>query len=195
MKMKPGDGEAHASPSEASRRSTRPRGSSGRGRIAPQDLPIVERRRRALDTGMRMLAARERSEAEIRRALGRKGYDTDTIEVTLATLRSAGVLSDARFADAFAEDAGQRRGYSAAAVRMKLRAKGVSAEVAAGASASRPEEEYERAKATAMKRGRALASHPYEVRVRRLSGFLARRGYSADICIQIAREAAGSSDS
>lgn len=181
--MKPGDGEAHASPSSSSRR----RGGTRSGTWRPEEASTPQQRRRAAtDVVLRMLTARERSEAEVRQALRKRGHDPDTIAVVVEEFRSKSLLSDARFAEAFATEAAERRGYGSAAIRLKLRTKGIDAELAAQAASVSPEDEEARARAFAAKKAKALASHPPEVRYRRIAGALARRGYPADVVSRVA---------
>ncbi|HVL90459.1 MAG TPA: regulatory protein RecX [Actinomycetota bacterium] len=184
MSTKPGDGEASASPSSSFRGSRRRAGTwPSEDASTPQ-----QRRRNATEVVLRMLTARERSEAEVRRALSKRGYDPDTIAVVVQEFISKNLLSDARFAEAFAEEAAQRRGYGAAAIRFKLRGKGVSPELAARAAAVSPEDEEERARELAAKKVRAMTALSPDVRYRRLAGALARRGYPADIVSRVAAD-------
>lgn len=186
MSPKPGDGEANASPSTSSRR----KGRSGAWDAEEASTP-QQRRRAAVEVVLRLLTTRERSEAEIRQALRKKGHDAETIEGVIEEFRTKNLLSDTRYAEAYATEAAQRRGYGSAAIRMRLRTKGISPELAAEAATTSPEDEEERARAFASKRARSLASHPPEVRYRRLAGALARRGYPADIVAKVARDLAG----
>lgn len=143
-----------------------------------------------MDVVLRLLTTRERSEAEIRQALRKKGHDDGTVEGVIEEFRTKNLLSDARFAETYATEAAARRGYGSAAIRMRLRTKGISPELAAQAAAASPEDEEDRARAFAAKRLRALASQPPDVRYRRLAGALARRGYPSDIVAKVARDLA-----
>lgn len=184
MGSKPGGGEAQASPPSSSKRRRSKR-------IDPADLSAPERRKAAFDAAMRLLVVRERSEAEIRQALRRRGFDADTAAATTLELTESGALSDERYAAAYAGQAADRAGYAAASIRMRLREKGVSAETATAAAAVDPAAEEERARAVAGRRARALGSLPPEVRLRRLEGFLARRGYPVEVCRRVASEVTG----
>lgn len=142
---------------------------------------------------LRLLAARERSAAELRQRLRTKGFDGDIVEVVLERLREAGLQDDRRFADSLVESAVRDRGYSSHAVHAALRRKGVDQELAAQVSAASPEADEERALAAARKRAAQLASLAPDVRMRRLVRFLARRGYPEEVCERAAREASGPS--
>ena len=52
----------------------------------------------ALDAGLRLLARRAHSRVELRRKLGRRGYDEDEIQAALARLDELGYVDDAAFA-------------------------------------------------------------------------------------------------
>lgn len=109
------------------------------------------RRTRALEAGMRTLARRERSEAEVHRALAKKGVAAAEREQAVATLRGAGVLDDRRFAlvqaDALAE-----RGLGDAAIVRELERAGIEADLVAEAL-SRLAPEPDRAARAARRRG------------------------------------------
>jgi regulatory protein len=62
--------------------------------------------------GLKMLARRELSEAQVRQRLARRGYDEDAIEQAVARLKAERALDDARVAAAIArtETAIKRRG-------------------------------------------------------------------------------------
>lgn len=149
-----------------------------------------QRRRAATDVVLRLLTARERSEAEVRQALRKRGHDAETIAVVVDEFRSKNLLSDARYAEAFATEAAERRGYGSAAIRMKLRTKGIDPELAAQAATASPEDEEARARTFAAKKAKTLRSQPPEVRYRRIAGALARRGYPADVVSRVASELA-----
>lgn len=59
---------------------------------------------RAVQLAYRALSSRDRTVAEMRTWLERKRVGPEAIEHTVAELRTAGFLDDARFAERFAED-------------------------------------------------------------------------------------------
>ena len=62
--------------------------------------------------GLKMLARRELSEAQVRARLARKQYDADAIDEAVARLRDERAIDDARVAEAIArtETSVRRRG-------------------------------------------------------------------------------------
>jgi regulatory protein len=59
---------------------------------------------RALELALRMLSARERTEAELRASLGRRGCEPDMVDDVVAAVREEGLVDDAGYARRFADD-------------------------------------------------------------------------------------------
>ncbi|HXB24260.1 MAG TPA: regulatory protein RecX [Gemmatimonadaceae bacterium] len=139
------------------------------------------------DRALRLLAARSRSAAEIRRRLRRDGDGAaaDRIERVVATLVSRGFLDDAAHARAVTRSRVRSRAASSRRIEQELRRQGVASDVATEAInevfADEAVDEGAVALAVARKRAALLADLPAPVQRRRLYGFLARRGYSPDI--------------
>jgi regulatory protein len=165
---------------------------SSKKKSDPSALSIPDRRRFATELALRLLSRREHTGLEIRHKLSEKGFDPDTIAVTVLELEKSGLLSNARYAEAFAREAGERRGFAPAEVRRRLRSRGVDPEMAAQSTAISPEDEVERAKAVGAQRARSLRSYPKDVQFRRLVGFLSRRGYPPSVVSRVATELIGS---
>ena len=64
----------------------------------------MNNRSTALELALRMLNARERTEAELQASLGRRGCATEMIDDVLVALREEGLVDDAGYARRFAED-------------------------------------------------------------------------------------------
>jgi len=79
----------------------------------------------ALEFGKKLLAARERTEAQLRGAFERKGYPADEIDAAIARLKALKFVDDRRAAEAHARVAFASR-HSVAAVSRKLSSLGVS---------------------------------------------------------------------
>jgi regulatory protein len=159
--------------------------------LAPSDLPVAERRQKAADAALRLLAVRDRSAMEIRTRLRDKGYDAETIVFVLDGLQTQGLQDDRRFADAFSGSAVRTKGLAGRVIQGELRRRGVDKEVAAIAATRSPEEEARTARAVAAKRVLGLRNLPPPVRARRLLSFLRRRGYSFQLCSDIVQELIG----
>jgi len=127
----------------------------------------------------RLLAGRDRTEHEIRGALGKEGIRTpDVADEIVGALRRQGYLDDRRLASHFVQYTAKHRPIGAHLIRRKLREAGVSEEIieAEMREALPPEREREVAEELARRKLRGAKSR--EQAVRRVHGFLARRGFS-----------------
>lgn len=176
------DGAVEPEGGRARRRRTRDRGA------APSTLSFPEQINLAREAALRLLSVRERSAAELRMRLTQKGFSPEPIDEVLTRLRETGLQDDRRFAESYASNAGEMRGYSARRIQNDLRGKGVGPELAAAVAAVRPEDEEERAREVAMRKARTMGVLPREVMARRLMGLLARRGYAPGICHRVVSE-------
>ncbi|HVL33534.1 MAG TPA: regulatory protein RecX [Actinomycetota bacterium] len=165
----------------------------GAGRPAPSDLPPDRQRDHCREAALKLLGVRERSEQELRDRLRKKGYRPDIVDGVIARLQESGLQSDDRFADRFAESA-VARGLGGRRIRTGLLSKGVDRELAVQVTTESPEDEEARARALVQRRLVSMAELTSEARQRRLLGMLARRGFSPEICVRIAREAASDPD-
>jgi regulatory protein len=147
----------------------------------------ADRRDAAYNAALRLLAARERSQVELRTRLAQKGFDRETVIATLDRLQASGLQDDARFAEAFTTSA-TARDVGSSLIRRRLREKGVTSELAAQATVTDPDEEEARARQAAARRARALGNVPPDKARMRLAAWLARRGYAYDLAQTVAAE-------
>ncbi len=134
----------------------------------------------ALRDAVRLLAYRPRSRAELEKYLLRRGQDAETVQAVLARLEEVGLIDDRAFARAWVEVRQSSRPRGREALRAELREKGVAGtlidqvltETLAG------HEENQLALALARARAASLAGVERTVFLRRLRGFLLRRGFS-----------------
>lgn len=138
----------------------------------------------AYDRALGMLAARDRSAAELRRKLLQKGVEAAHAEVAVARLVERGIVDDAKYARALVRSKALGGGASRRRVSQELGRRGVDRGVADEAVAEvwREEEvdQREAAERLARKRLSSLGGLEPLVQRRRLYAFLARRGYDAD---------------
>jgi len=140
------------------------------------------------------LARRDRSEREIREKLRHWDADSEEIEDVLAKLTDRGLVDDRAFAQKLASWHERHDPVGPARLKMKLQQRGVSADLAAEAAESLRDLEKQRRLAMGLVRKRlpSLLSLGPEVRVRRLSGYLARRGFAEslirELCHPLYRE-------
>lgn len=137
----------------------------------------------ALEAAMKFLALRERSRQEVVARLRRSHYDEATVGRVIDTLTAHGLLSDARFADAWADS--RLKKYGKGRVAQELKRKGVDEEHIKKALDALPEEEaYQRALAQAEKLAKKFGGDG-----RRLIQALIRRGYGYSVAKKAAQEA------
>ena len=158
------------------------------GTFSPEELDrarVAGERPVAMGRALNLLGYRARSEAEVRERLRRYGYVEETIEGVVVRLQELGYLDDAEFARLKAHQKARR--YGPRRVSVELKKSGVGEELAQEVV----EEEF--AGRSEVGEARVAAARRYNGRgsdaeARRVYGFLVRRGYSAEVCAQVARE-------
>ncbi|PYR54536.1 MAG: RecX family transcriptional regulator [Acidobacteria bacterium] len=132
--------------------------------------------------GLKMLARRELSEAQVRQRLARKGHEADAIDAAVTRLREERALDDARVAEAIArtQTAVRRRGKLR--VRREIESAGIT-----GATARRAVDEVFEGldpdallQASLAKRLRGREAIADEVEFRRLYRYLIAQGFEID---------------
>ncbi|AQQ15455.1 Regulatory protein RecX [Corynebacterium glaucum] len=151
---------------------------------------IAPVRKRALG----LLDQRARSRHELRERLLKAEFEEDLVEEVLDSLERSRLLDDKAFAREWVRQRAAARGKSARALDLELRDKGVAADIRADAlSQVSPEDEEAQARVLAEKKARAVKAPPtdrqeYDKHLRRVVGVLARRGYSSEMSLRVARE-------
>jgi regulatory protein len=141
---------------------------------------------RAWDRAIRLLAARDRSEQEIRSRLAAAGEPATSIAATVHRLRQRRYLDDRRFALGLAEQA-NRRGYGSEYVRAQLQHKGVADQVIEQALHANFADEVELARRALTRRFPEEPRQPAE-RAKAVR-FLLRRGFPEAVVFAILDEA------
>ena len=143
------------------------------------DLADEDARREALQSGLRFLSYRPRSEQELRQRLARKGLPREAIAAAVARLRELGYLDDAAFARFWTETHQRSRPRARRVVAGELRRRGITAEQVEEATAGLEDEEA--AFAAAGRRARSLRGLEYQPFRERLGRFLTGRGFSYEV--------------
>ncbi len=143
----------------------------------------------ALELALAALSRKDRTVAELRSLLARRGCEPAAREAAIARLAELGALDDARFARAFAVGKRELRGWGPARIRRALEARGIAAELAAAAAGEDAggEAAVERASALLRERGEPLDGDAARARA---FGFLVRRGYDHETAYAAIRRAA-----
>jgi regulatory protein len=142
----------------------------------------------AMNRALHYLGYRARSRREVRDRMRRYGYGGETVEGVLGRLEELGYLDDEEFARTATREKSRR--YGPRRLSADLRRSGVNAELAQNVV----DEEF--AGRSELQQARSAAARRYnrggsDADARRVYGFLVRRGYSSDVCAEVAREYRG----
>jgi regulatory protein len=146
-------------------------------------LQIEDERERAYQQAMLFLSYRARSEKEIRQNLLKHEYSAEAIEGTLERLRAGGLADDDEFARAWVENRSAFRPRSRRALTLELRQKGLDDETVQTAVAD--VDEHALAYESARKRAARLAGLEWGEFRRKLSEYLARRGFPYSVIVSV----------
>ena len=131
----------------------------------------------AYQKALHFISYRPRSSAEVHQNLTKRGIPEALVEQTVNRLQRAGLVNDQEFARAWVENRNTFQPRSKSALRMELRRKGLSDEIVQSVLDEQVDEEAMAFEA-ARKYGRRLAGLEWPEFRQKLSGFLARRGFS-----------------
>jgi len=136
-----------------------------------------------------LLAARDRTEAELSRLLAARGFGQADLKTALDRLRGEGYLDDRRFADAWARGRVRAKPMGPYRLRQELEAKGVQEDLAREVLRAVYEEGEEMMARCAMAGKVSRLGHlPAASRKSRLARFLQRRGFSTEVIWRLLRE-------
>jgi regulatory protein len=139
---------------------------------------------------LRLLSAAPRTRAELAAALERRGVPEEAAAAVLARFAEVKLIDDELFARAWVESRHHGRGLAGRALGAELRQRGVASpdiETALGQLSA--EQELATARELVERRLPATAALPPLARMRRLTGVLARKGYSPRLAFRVVREA------
>jgi regulatory protein len=141
------------------------------------------------DRALGLLAVRPRSRRELERRLLQARFAPHEVHEVLGRLEGVGLIDDQAFARQYAEQRFGSRREGRRAVVSRLRAAGISPELAEETADAAPDDEGERADALALARVGRLAGVEASKAFARLTSLLVRRGYSPEIARGAARRA------
>jgi regulatory protein len=141
-----------------------------------EQLQVEDARERAFQQSMLFLSYRARSESEIRQNLRKHEIPESVIDLTLDRLRQDGLANDDEFAQTWVENRSTFRPRSRRMLALELRQKGLDDESMQSALKNVDDEPlaYEAAK----KRATRFKDLEWSEFRKKLSDFLARRGFS-----------------
>jgi regulatory protein len=144
---------------------------------------------------LQQLTAAPRTRAQLATVLGKRGIPDDIAEAVLTRLCDVGLIDDAAYAEAWVESRHRGRGLAKAALARELRTRGVSS-LDSQAALDSVDHERELVTARQLVARRMASTRGLEpaVRVRRLAGLLARKGYPPGVVYPVVREALAADD-
>ena len=141
------------------------------------------------------LTGQARSRAELAGKLARKRVPDEVAERLLDRFEEVGLVDDAAFARDWVQSRQAGRGLARRALAVELRRKGVDPEVVSEAVATvEPDDERETARELVRRKRRSVERFDQQTQVRRLTGMLARKGYSSSVAFGVVREELGEVD-
>lgn len=138
--------------------------------------------RRAENVSMQALTRRGMSRWELGEVLLARELDPCIVEAELDRLEGVGLIDDAALAETIVRTQSERKGLGRGALVAELRRRRIDLETIEEALDQVDEgDEQERATRLAVRRARQFGGLDREIAVRRLSGFLQRKGYSSEV--------------
>jgi regulatory protein len=136
------------------------------------------------------LTGQARSRKELADRLAKKGIPDDVYEPLLDRFEEVGLVDDAAFARMWVASRQSGKGLARRALAQELRRKGIDDESAREAVAEVHAEDEEAAAVTLVRRKlRSMTELAPEVKMRRLVGMLARKGYPPGVALRVVRAA------
>jgi regulatory protein len=156
------------------------------------EILLVEEKTRAKEKALAYLSYRMRSVEELRKKLNEKGFAGRTIEPVIEDLLRVGLLNDQQFASAYVRSRMIQKPMSKRLLLRELFARGIENTIAEETVEKEygNHSEFEVAIELVRKKGERLCSDRIESRKikKRISDFLARRGFNWDVIGEVIRE-------
>jgi len=135
------------------------------------------------------LAPRARSRTEIDALLRKRDFEADICEAVLDSLELQGLLNDLEFAHLWRESRQRQKKLSRRTIASELRTKGVAQDIIDEVTTTIDDDaEYRIAFQLAEKKYRSCSHLERDVIYRRISGLLARKGFSHGLTARIIAE-------
>lgn len=133
-----------------------------------------------------------RTRHQLAQTLARRQVPDDAATAVLDRFTEVGLIDDASFAAAWVESRQASKGLSRRALAQELRTKGVAPELIQQAlDTLTTDDEWAAAETLVARKLASTRSLPREVRMRRLVGMLARKGYGHGIAMSVVSAALG----
>jgi regulatory protein len=154
-----------------------------------EEMSDVEVASFAREILVRKLTDRAHSRADLAQTLAQKHVPDEVAGAVLDKFEAAGLINDEEFARSWVQSRQRSKGLARKVLAMELRRKGVGEEIAEEAlSGLDPEAERQAAHELVQKKLRTMRDLDQQVQIRRLTGLLARKGYSPQVAFDVVRE-------
>jgi len=127
---------------------------------------------------LKFLSYRNRSEAEMKKRLGERGFDTENINAVVSKLKEQGLIDDYVFAQFWQSNRETFSPRSRWLTKLELRQKGITDDIIDLVIEN--QDDNDNAYRAAVSQAAHLPSDEYSFQ-RRLSGYLRRRGFDYDV--------------
>lgn len=169
--------------------------SAAGGSPEPEAMPPGDPEQVARLILLRRLEAGPRTRAELAKTLRERGVPDDVAARVLDRFVEVGLIDDPLFAQMWVQSRQPGRLLSRRALRQELVRRGVASEsIEAAVCKVSDEQELDAARQLAERKARSTVGLAHPVRVRRLVGALARRGYSAGLVHAVVLEVLAGGD-
>ena len=158
---------------------------------APEDpaVPDADPEAVARQILLRRLTDQPRSRAELAEALAKRHVPEEVATRLLDRFTEVGLIDDEAFARAWVQSRMTGKGLSRRALAVELRRKGIDDDLARGVlDGVDADEEDASARAVVRRKLRTTSGLDPQVRMRRLVGALARKGYPPGVAMRVVRE-------
>ncbi|MGI8483113.1 MAG: regulatory protein RecX [Thermomicrobiales bacterium] len=146
-----------------------------------EELLAADETKKATSAALQLLSYRARSEGEISTRLRQRNFSDTAITATIERLREWHYVDDSDFAARWVENRQQHRPRSTRMLAHELRTKGVAPSTIEETIADAGVDEVADARALVARQRAKYEALPPDVQTRRITGFLARRGYGFDV--------------
>lgn len=139
---------------------------------------------------LRQLTVAPRTRHQLAEKLRQRGCEPEVSAAVLDRMSEVGLVDDEAYARMFVRSRQESKGLAARALTQELRDKGVAEEYIDAALVDvDTDAEFEKARALVAKRIGGLRGLDREVQIRRLAGFLGRKGYDGSVAYRVINEA------
>jgi regulatory protein len=143
----------------------------------------------ARSIGLNLLTASPKTRAQLAQAMRKRGVPDEAATEVLDRFDEVGLIDDAAFATAWVRSRQAGKGLAPRVLANELRQRGVAESLIADAVAGIDHDDIDSAaRALVRRRAQTTSGLPMQVRLRRLTAMLSRKGYPGDVALRIVRE-------